>query len=63
MNSLLANKYLRGDARHLAAAIDYKVFSHGYHRSNTTEREKVNSYERPHNPEDHYRQGNTGKHQ
>ncbi|KAK5783329.1 hypothetical protein PVK06_037837 [Gossypium arboreum] len=62
MNSFLANKYLRGGARHLAAAIDYKVLSHGYPRSNTSGREKVNPYERPHNPEDHYRQGNTGKH-
>ncbi|MBA0652528.1 hypothetical protein Goklo_019784 [Gossypium klotzschianum] len=62
MDSFLANKYLRGGARHLAAAIDYKVLSHGYRRSNTSGREKVNPYERPHNPEDHYRQGNTGKH-
>ncbi|XP_017629465.1 uncharacterized protein LOC108472450 [Gossypium arboreum] len=53
---------LRGGPRHLAAAIDYKVLSHGYPRSNTSGREKVNPYERPHNPEDHYRQGNTGKH-
>ncbi|MFQ6633214.1 hypothetical protein Gotur_012017 [Gossypium turneri] len=62
MDSFLANKYLRGGARHLAAAIDYKVLSHGYRRSNTSGREKVNPYERPHNPEDRYRQGNTGKH-
>ncbi|TYI54551.1 hypothetical protein E1A91_D11G082900v1 [Gossypium mustelinum] len=62
MDSFLANKYLRGGARHLAAAIDYKVLSHGYRRSNTSGREKVNPYDRPHNPEDRYRQGNTGKH-
>ncbi|KAA3475418.1 hypothetical protein EPI10_025602 [Gossypium australe] len=62
MNSFLADKYLRGGARHLAAAIDYKVLSHGYPRSNTPGREKVNPHERPQNPEDHYRQGNTGKH-